>query len=101
MKKQFVIPTLETSRTLLLAPLCAAAFGFLVPLGQAQTVAQHIGLNNPTNETWGFAVGTTTVLAPNALTGGTDDENYWRIKLVTDQSGYYSHGLTTANLTDP
>src|ERR1051325_10135681 len=97
MKNQFLIPPWRS----LLAMFGVGPFVFLAACGQAQTVAQHVGLNNPTNESWGFGVGTTTALAPDALTAGSDDENYWRIKLVNDQSGYYSHNLTTGNLTDP
>src|SRR5205809_1476189 len=101
MKNHFIIPNVEICRKLLLVILSVGAFGFLAPSGQAQTNAQHIGLNNPTNEGWAFGVGNSTALSSDSLTGGNDGENYWRIKMVNDQSGYYSHGLASSNLTDP
>src|ERR1044071_6938600 len=99
MKRHFINP--KTCSGVFAVILGASAFGFLAPCGQAQTVAEHVGLNNPTNDAWAFAAGTTTTPPPDSLTGGNDGENYWRIKQVNDASGYYSHVLVSSNLTDP
>src|SRR5437763_1269884 len=103
MKNQLAVPNPETLRALLLAVLSVTAFGFLVPSAPSQTVVQHSGMINPTNasEGWTLASGGSTALAADALSGGSDGEDYWRIKTPNDASGYYSHGLTSANLTDP